>query len=164
MRPSSERALHFWEFTTLTSIQSFLNWLGLFVLFLHGVLFSVPGLLVYWETVCRSTMAIQSSNDASDGVKLDHNDHQDKQLEKATQSTHVSEEATREGPEAVRTRAEPDPEAKQEAPPFDAKVLTGLPFILLILSLVLATWLVALNATVIGTVSSRYLCVYCTCI
>lgn len=45
-------------------------------------------------------------------------------------------------------------EEQQSKKASETRTLTGIPFVLLIFSLVLSTWLVALNATVIGTVSS----------
>lgn len=47
------------------------------------------------------------------------------------------------------------PESEESSATGDSStVLTGAPFVLLVFSLVLSSWLVALNGTVIGTVRS----------
>lgn len=47
------------------------------------------------------------------------------------------------------------PESEESSATEDSSaVLTGAPFVLLVFSLVLSSWLVALNGTVIGTVGS----------
>lgn len=95
-------------------------------------------------------MAVRSS---SDGAAIENGG-----LNKESEESTVAKSEPSEGDLEVsvgdgRARPEPAPET-----------LTGLPFLLLIFSLICGTWLVALNATVIGTVRtfpySLFLLVY----